>query len=430
MREKSFLWLGLVGVLLACLPAGGIFADGVVRDSIGPVSSGRGGANLSFSDNLSVINDNPAGLARMEGVQVELDVDLLFTDLNYRDAQNDADARSMLNVLPTAAVSWRVTEAPVPITVGFGAFLPAGFGAEWKLNHPAYGRQTYRTKAALLKLLPTVSADLGAGFSVGGSIGPAFEMAEFEAPMTFQTGALAGTPALVDTDLDGWGYAWNLGLQYRPTERLSFGIAYISETRMDLEGNFKVDGTGVLPFPVATATYDGKLVNTWPRSAGIGGSYRFEKATVSLDFLWYDWSSAYDQLTFKLSNGSNPFFNGALGSSSLSDSMPLDWDDSYTVRLGGEYFLTENDTIRLGYIFITNPIPDGTLTPLIPGILEHSVTIGYGHKFGKLAVDAAYQFSFGDRRHVGVSDIVGGDYDYSSDLAMAHWFILGARYAF
>lgn len=411
-------------LLAALLPGIAAFGEGVVRDSIGPISGGRGGTNLAHSDNLSLINDNPAGLVREKGFRVELSLDLLLTDINYRDPQNDADAKSTLQPLPTAALSWRIAEAPRPIAVGLGLFLPAGFGAEYEMEHPAYGRQTYRTQAALFKLLPAVSIDLGAGFSIGGAIGPAFEMAEIESPLTFQTGALAGTPVLVDTDLDGVGYAWNLGIQWKATERLTFGIAYIAKTAMDLEGRFSVDGTGVIPFPDATATYDAELRNTWPMSLGVGGTYRWDAATVSLDFFWFDWSSAFDGLTFKLSDGDNPFFDGAVGPK-VSDTFPLDWKDNIALRVGGEYFLSDEDTLRRGYIFMTNPVPDSTLTPLIPAILQHSVTVGYGRRFGDLRADVAYQFSWGPRRYVETSDVVGGDFDESSVLSMAHWFILG-----
>ena len=59
MFDRKSIFFALISVF----SLGMVLGEGVVRDSIGPVSGGRGGTNLSFSDNLSLINDNPAGLA-------------------------------------------------------------------------------------------------------------------------------------------------------------------------------------------------------------------------------------------------------------------------------------------------------------------------------------------------------------------------------
>jgi long-subunit fatty acid transport protein len=111
------------------------------------------------------------------------------------------------------------------------------------------------------------------------------------------------------------------------------------------------------------------------------------------------------------------------------DSLPLEWHDSFTVRAGAEMYLGENDTLRAGYIYMTNPVPDRTLTPIITGNLQHAVSIGYGHRFGGLSIDAAYQFSWGPRQEVDDSE-VADEYDDSSLKVMAHWFFLGASYRF
>jgi long-chain fatty acid transport protein len=421
------------GLLALVLLAAGTTArgDGVVRDSIGPVSSGRGGTNIAFSDNLALINDNPAGLVRVGGLRFDLGVDLLKADISYRDPQNpDGRAKDQIFPLPEAAVGWRVLEGPVGVSVGFGLFVPAGYGAEYRLNHPVYGEQKYLSQAGLYKFLTTLSLDLGHGFTAGVGAGLAYERVDFETPYTFQTGALAGVPALIKLKSDGVAPAWNVGLQYQISQRWTVGLAYIAETSVNLKGKFDVDVTGVVPVPNPTARYDVEAENTWPRSLGLGTAYRFDRGSLSLDLLWFDWSSAFDALTFRLKNGNNPTFDMLAGTTRPRDRFPLEWHDSYTVRLGGELNVTPLDVVRAGYIYITNPVPDRTLTPLIPAILQHAFSVGYGHRFGPVNVDLAYQFSFGPRQHVGSSEIIGGDFDQSSVFAMAHWLFLGASLSF
>jgi long-chain fatty acid transport protein len=424
---------GAATAILFLVLAGEAAGEGVVRDSIAPVSSGRGGTNIAHSDNLAIVNDNPAGLASIDGLRFDVALDALHVDINFqKDAvfpnpENDVNSIDKLWMLPAGFLSWRVPDAPRPITVGFGAFLPAGFGAESRLDvNPVFRKQQYLSQAAVLKLLPAVAVDLGAGFSVGAGFGLAYEDARFKAPFNFAS--FGGLPALVDMDADGFGYTWNVGVQYRPTNRWTIGLAYIAETRIDLEGNLKLDATGVLPIPDATARYKAKMENTWPRSLGIGTSYRFDRLVLSAEALWFDWSSAFDALTFHLSQGTNPVFDMLVGSEP-TDRLNLEWHDSYTARVGAEFLLTPDDTLRAGYIYITNPIPERTMTPLIPAILEHSVTVGYGHRFGRVGIDFAYQFSFGSRRSVDTSE-VSGDFDGASMKTMAHWFFVGASLSF
>ncbi len=417
----------LLVVGAAASPAWG---DGIVRDSIGPISSGRGGTNLAFGDNLSLINDNPAGLTRLGGIHAELNLDFLTTDIEYQDPQNDVEAKDQWFVLPSAALSWRVKEAPYSLTLGLGMFVPAGYGAEYRMVHPVYGSQKYISEAGLYKFLVSASTELGPRLSLGVGGGLAYQTLDVDSPYTFQTGAFMGVPGLIDLDVDGFGFAWNIGLQYRATDRWTIGLAYIAETRTDLEGDFDVDVTGVVPVPDPTATYRASAVGTFPRSVGVGTAYRFDAGSLSIDGLWYDWSSAFDDFEFSLSHGDNPTFDVLAGTTRPSDTFPLKWRDSFTIRVGGEYYVTPEATVRAGYIYIQNPVPDGTLTPLIPAILEHSFTVGYGHRFGPARVDLSYQYSFSRTQHVNTSDVIGGDFDQSSLRAVAHWILLGVHVDF
>lgn len=66
-------------------------------------------------------------------------------------------------------------------------------------------------------------------------------------------------------------------------------------------------------------------------------------------------------------------------------------------------------------------MPGGTLTPWIPATLEHTFSVGYGRTRGIRRIDLAYQYAFGEDQ-VGVSDLVGGDFNSSEIKTQAHWF--------
>lgn len=435
------LWIIFVSLLLSLQVTGGMgYANGVIRDSIGTISSGRGGTNLAATDNTTLIYDNPAALSQMEGLNWEFILDFLSTNITYKDPQNYEKAKSQ--VIPLPGIGGAYKNYKSRFAFGLGVFYPSGFAAEYKLVHggnlPVYGMQTYKSRASLLKVLPAVAWQATDRLSLGIAAGPAFQSTEFDMPFTFQTGILAGTPALLDLTADGTGYAWNWGIQYKFNDTLTFGAVYIDKTAVTLKGTMNVDVTDytVLASQLAalgagpTATYNVEIDFKWPRIFGWGVAYKPNLRHRFLsDIQWIQWSSAFDRLQLKLSDGSNVGFNTMVGSSSLEDTIPLEWKNSYSIKLGYEYF-RERDTLQIGYIFNKNPVPTNTLTPLIPGVLEHALSIGYDYKGHRWIFSSAYQYSFGSEQSVGASKIIGGDFDNSYIKVSAHWIFFNITRTF
>jgi long-subunit fatty acid transport protein len=182
----------------------------------------------------------------------------------------------------------------------------------------------------------------------------------------------------------------------------------------------------MMPGPASIQSeFDAELDLTWPRSFGLGIQHDLsERHRLSTDLIWINWSSAFDTLGMRLSNASNPIVPTMFGPT-LSDQFPLDWNDSLSVRLGYEFFPNCWSVWRAGYVYNVNQVPDRTLTPYIPAILEHAFTFGWGCTRGQYSFDAAYQFAFGPQRSVESSDLVGGDFDNSQIDASTHWLSLG-----
>lgn len=427
--QQSFLfvlWLGLF--VLAFTPS--VYTNGIVRDSLGAVSSGRGGTNVSHSDNLSILHDNPAGMTWfLSGLRFEFSGDFLHRTVEYRDLDDGDDANDRIFVLPQISIAGKVPNSP--LTLGLITTMPGGYGAEYDLIHTtngtfSFGKQEYLSEGNLIKILPTVGIKLNDYLSVGVGVGLGLSQAKFNLPYTFQTGAFAGQPGILDVKSKGLGVTWNIGVQIRPTERLKVGLSYISQTKTDQEGDFGVDITGT---PLSglvtdpTATYDLDFRLRWPRSTHLGISYDLDWGRISIDGSWYNWQNAFDEFHLNLSNGDNAQFNGLAGANPR-DVLPLRWRDSISLKFGYEHFFSSSSTLRLGYIFNLNSIPDDTLIPLFPGTLEHSFTLGYGHDFGNADLNVAYQYAFGREREVGASSLAGSDFSTSTLNAEAHWFMI------
>jgi len=422
--RRVVVGLCLCGLFLAAQRA--VFADGVVRDGLGAISSGRGGTNIAHSDNGVILLDNPAALVNVKGNGLaELSVDTLWTDLHYSDPQNDD--HGIVNPFALGQMAFIRKSANGRWAFGLGAFAPAGFGAEFDLNGPAPigGRHTYKSLGALGKILPGFAYRVNDRLSVGGTFGLAVSHAELEGPFFLQAGILRGTPTVLDLQGTGVAPTWSAGLQYQITECTTFGVAFQSENRFQLDGNAAVTVLGV-----GHSQYDADIDLVWPRSVGIGLKHDFCRHRIfSLDVIWFDWSHAFDRVDLKLTNATNPVFTSLLGPA-VQNEFPLNWRDSVSVRAGYEHAISPCAVLRAGYAYHSNQIPEGYLTPFIPAILEHAFSVGYGRTICRWNIDLAYQFSFGRDRTVTTSDLAGGDFDSSHIHAGAHWFFLSLVHRF
>lgn len=416
--KTRLLGICLLGLLLS--PGGLLRADGVIRDSVGPIPGGRGGANIGYADNGAVLLSNPAGMTNLRGNGwFEIGVDGLVTDLEHADQQSSSDNEAWAFGIPMLSVMQKSDDERW--AAGIGVFVPAGFGAQWDLNAPPFfgDSATYKSVGGLIKIIPGVAYQVTDRLSVGATLGVAVSHAELEGPFVLQTGPLAGVPTRLDLQATGAAPTWSVGTQYKLTDRTVIGAVYTSEDRFRMEGSARADVFGLAPVPVPSS-FDAEVDLVWPQSVGVGVQHQInDRHRVGVDVIWFDWSHAFDQLDLKLSNPTNPMFR-MLGPR-IQDSFPLDWEDSITVRTGYEYHWTRQDILRTGYVFNSDTVPNATLTPYIPAILDHTVSAGYSRIWRDYWFNVAYNYAWGSDRHVGDSAIVGGDFDNTYFKSQAHW---------
>ena len=423
------------------------FSAAVILDSIGAVSSGRGGTNIAHSDNGQLIHDNPASLVNMPaGKRLNIGTHFIYPEIKYEDPDDSDYLKHKVFTIPFLSFSYKRHEDS-KFAFGFGVYAPAGFGTEYHLKHSAnrrfslsdisFGNQLYKSEASLVKILFATSYRINQRLSIGIAGGPSFQKGEFESPNTFQTGRLAGLNTLTDlTAKNNFAISYTAGIQFKVSKRTMIGMSFISESKATLKGETDVLIPGKSPFSKLffnrESEYDVKSNFEWPRYIGFGISHLAKRShRFSLDIVWFNWSSAFDQIDLELTDGNNALFNRAIGET-VNDKLPLDWEDAFAYRFGYEYFYqgNEEDVFRFGYIFNENPIPSDTLTPLIPGTLKHNFTIGYSHKWERLKGTVSSQFSIGDTEFVGNSDFIGGDYDNSAIHTKVYGFLLGLEYEF
>lgn len=393
-------------------------ADGVVRDAVGAVTIGRGGANIAFADNGQMILDNPSSLVNMSSMRLsEFGIDVLFTDLDFSDPDNPR-ANAADNPFPMGQLSVTSKSHSGNLAYGIGVFSHAGFSSEYQLNGPVpfSGPQNYMSIGALIRVLPAVSLRVTDRLSIGGNFGVGISHMELEGPYFLQgPNPFVGTPNQLDFQGTGAAISWATGLQYLLTPQTTIGINYQAATEFDLDGSTSVAIPGL-----GSSRFDSNLNITWPQTLGFGVKHEVNCCTrVGLDLVWFDWSNSFDAFDLTLTDPNNPTFAAVVGNE-LFEQFPLRWRDTLSVRTGFERNLPGGRIFRAGYVYHRNPIPAATLTPFIQTTLEHAFSVGYGWQAMGHQIDVAYQYTFADDQEVGVSQFVGGDFNNSVVGTQAH----------
>jgi long-subunit fatty acid transport protein len=399
--------------LVACKTS---LANGVIMDGVSARPIGRGGTNLAFSDNGSILHDNPASIVTIEvDNMLEAGVTGFITEFRYSDPQNPDASISEFYAMPEFSYIRRSREYE-NVAYGIGIFAPAGFGAQWRDLEgppPIGGDQLYKSFACLTRILPGVAYQATDRLSIGATLGVGVMIADLEGPYILQS-SLPGFPTIIDMDAGGAALSWSVGLNYKLTDATTVGVAYQNENRFNARGDTHVTIPGL-----GEADYRSRLGITWPQSVGIGVRHELNCCHIlSADFVWYDWSSAFDSFGLRLYDGTAGF------PPTLTESFPLNWRDSLSTRLGYEMRLRGCRTLRFGYVHNRNPLPANTMTPYIQAALENAFSCGYGTQFFGWNTDFAYMYSFGPTVIETQSAFIGGDFDNSTHRDRTHALVL------
>jgi long-subunit fatty acid transport protein len=420
---------GLALILALGLQVRVAWGDGLIRDGVGPISTGRGGTNQGFADNAAIILDNPGAMVNVAGNGLgEIGVDTVITSVQYSDPFNDVQSKT--RPLPTPMLGYIQKSDDGQWAWGIGAFVPAGFGASYGvLNNPLFGPNLTRSIGAMGKLLPGLSYRATDRLSIGITVGVAISDVELHGPLFLQQGPLAGLPAIVNLQGIGVAPTGSLGMQYQLTPDDVIGATYTEQTNFNLAGG--AETTLLIPGLGATgADFDSKIRMKWPRSVAVGIKHSFcPHRRIAADVIWYDWAHAFNQVDLQFYNPTNPLIP-LLTPLPIKDALPLNWTNSVSLRLGYEWQPTDLETWRVGYTYHGSPVPDSTLNPYLDGVLEHGFSVGYSRQMRRAVLNLAYQYNFGKQRNVGTSALVGGQFDNTSLNAQAQFAMISLLFPF
>ena len=282
MKIKSQNTLALWGTIVAgCLPLT-TSATGFRVPDQDAFATARGEAFVATADNPSAIYYNPAGIAQLDGNNLRAGVYGLYVDPSYTPpgGGHTYHNEDKLHAIPQFYYTYG--QKDFPVSFGLGVYSPLGLSLKWPQDT---GFRTLVTQGSLtyVTINPVIALKLPYNLSIGGGVTVNYANADLQQGLTpFPNNDLFRIKG------DGWGVGYNLGLLWKPHEKVSIGVSFRSSTKIKLNGQTESEMNLVQPTMYSSANAE----FPFPLEAVFGISYRpTPKWNIELDADYTDWSS-------------------------------------------------------------------------------------------------------------------------------------------
>lgn len=357
-------------------------------------ASGLGNAyagSAAVAENASTIYFNPAGMTYLPGFNLSAGVNAIRPSFKFRDngkstnplalgggsptGGNGGDAGSW-GIVPNAYFSWQLNEKWF---VGVGVGAPFGLMTEYDDD---WVGQYHSTKFDIktININPSIAYKVNEQFSMGVGLNWQHIDAQYTKKVVVPASPMGPfLPGDADLNLDGDAWGWNAGIMLQPTEDTRIGVSYRSKMKHTARGDTKIDGYA----PGQSLSYDAKAKVNLPDTLILSAQHRLNQRWELLaDISWTGWSSI-PQL--KIQNDGGP-----------TDTLPLDFRDSWRVALGANYQFAPQWKWRFGVAWDQSPVHNASDRPTsLPDNDRWWFSTGVQYQAGKhTSIDVGYTYLY------------------------------------
>jgi long-subunit fatty acid transport protein len=469
----------------------GAQTNGFVMHCLSARAAGQGCVTRARADVPTDLFRDPGSLAWYRQPTLEANIAGFAPSLTFRNGVNaGANGANHVYPLAsfgfvgpklTPRLSWAVGMEPIG---GFGS----DFVLDHALLGTG---QDYESFFAALKMGPALAFEVAPGLTFGVSGYATYaQIRDFRMPFTMPPSAAAGLVPLMQLDahypamfanvpeltaygnsngFSGWGMGVSIGAAWKVNEHARVSASWSPRSRISLRGaSATIDmrkqfgamygmmvqdqvvnhgrtqseaqaniaqtlGQAGMDLSLGTVgDYDAATKLSEPQTAGVGLNVDVSpRLNLALEGVWMGWSAAESVMPFILTNGSNSnvniLVNADPANGSFTYPFPLHWRDSWTGKMGVAFRATGQTTLRAGYLYGTNPVPDNTVFVTFPAISEQAVTVGAGFDLFGVPIEASLVHAMtAATTGVGTGHLLGVEYQGSRTTMQQNVFTLGA----
>ncbi|HSW54483.1 MAG TPA: outer membrane protein transport protein [Ignavibacteriaceae bacterium] len=372
MKKYVYIILLILGVF-----PGIILAGGFQLNEHGAKPMGLGGAFTAIVNDASAVYWNGAALSYLEGTNLLIGAAIIGPSTSFRGVSPAIDKSTMISqtfIPPHFFASHKISDA---FSVGLGASVPFGLGTKWREDW--MGRYlAVETELQTISFPLVISWAILENLSI--SVGGSYSFAEVIIAQANSQTPFEGDAFIHLEGDDKSAFGYNAGILWKPTKDLSIGAAFKSEVDYGFEGTATATGAEQLAAVLPKGNISAELTTPLNIQGGIG--YRvIEQLQLSADFQWVGWSS-YDKLAVDFED---PAYDDI--------SRPRNYEDTYAIRFGAEYFFDKQFSFLGGIYFDAMPVQPEYLSPSLPDADRLGFSLGIDAKiFENFGISGSYLF--------------------------------------
>lgn len=357
-----------------------VFAGGYQVGLLGIRQTGMGLVGTSLASDPSTMFYNPGGLSFLKNnYNFSLGVSGINSYVLYQKTAPSITEAETENPLGAPFFFYGSFKINDKISAGVSVNTPYGNGLSWGENWVGrYLIQDISMRAIFIQ--PTVSYKLNDKIGFGAGFVIASGKVEMNRALPVQGVDGEGTFNLEGNTVE---YGFNLGVLYKPIQKLQLGLNYRSSVDMNVD-DAKVDFT--VPLSLQGNFPDNEVSTKLPLPANLdfGASYQVtEKVLLAMTLNYVFWSS-YDSLIFDFKTNTP----------ALQDSRnPRLYSNRMIFRLGCEYAASDKLALRLGGYYDPSPVNDQYFSPETPSLNSLGLTAGLSwYPVKRLSLDLSFLY--------------------------------------
>lgn len=369
-----------------------IYAGGFQINEHGARGMAMAGAFTAIGGDASAVFYNPGAVVNLNSTQILAGATLIQPNASFRGPKPAIDEYKVKDKFFNPINFYITHSFSKDFAVGFGVNNPYGLGTFWDENW--VGRfLAIDTEIRTFFFTPVVSYRITDNLSIGAGVTYAYGDVLIKRKSQLLP---TSSEATISLEGDGTGIGYTAGILYQPTECLSLGVSYRSAVKFEFEGDATAEApsqfTGLIPGGAISAPLE------TPMNLTFGLAYKVMKElTLSADYQYVGWSS-YDKLEVTFEDVTDP------------DSRVLasdrKYENTYILRFGAEYLLSDKFALRGGLLYDNNPVLEEYAEPTLPDSDRLGFNIGFGYALtDNITFDVAYLYLRFAEREINNSNI-------------------------
>ncbi len=396
----------------------GVETLGTVPDSAGAL--GMSGGRYANLTDPSAVHYSPANITEIKSTEALFNFSAWHGDIQFKQDLSGETVRMQDPWKILGSFYFVQPIVPEKVVFGIGVTTPFGLDSQWPHQGPLRYLIPYEATLVTADITPVIAFKPTESLSIAAGLDIMYSEIELKQffPWPALLGGLPVNDGIAHYKADGLGVGAFASATWKITPHQRLAVIGRLPVNVDYDGDFRISK---VPRQLAgTDLGDDSDFDTdirFPASITVGyGIDITDRLTLGADLLWAD-NSSHNDVPIRIGKN-QPLLGTGTG-------LTTEWEDAFTVGVGGEYRLGDHWRLRAGYMYSEESQSDKYYTPSVASNDRHLMSAGIGYHTEHHHFDIGYCYSYFPDRTVKGALTPGFDGEYQ-----IRWHVISASYTF